>query len=218
MHNYIQEFKNSLTLEFCEMVIKLYENEPNTKDGVTLGGLNKNIKDTTDYILNVNTEKNENWLNIENILFNELNEKIQLYVKNVNVSYNYEYFKTNDIITDNGFLIQKYNKGKGKYVYHVDSSIDFLQFRSRIIAFIWYLNDVIDGGETEFWGNYKIKPEMGKLIFFPATWTFPHTGLIPNSSDKYIITGWFYEDKRADYLLSTANINITEDTTTKLTT
>jgi hypothetical protein len=58
---------------------------------------------------------------------------------------------------------------------------------------MWYLNDVEEGGETEFFGNYKIKPETGKFVLFPATWTYPHAALVPRSGDKYIITGWFYE-------------------------
>jgi hypothetical protein len=94
---------------------------------------------------------------------------------------------------DIAFMIQKYEKNVGKYTYHNDFHIDYISKSYRIITFLWYLNDVDEGGETEFWGNYKIKPEAGKLILFPATWTFPHTGKMPLSNDKYIITGWLYK-------------------------
>ena len=94
---------------------------------------------------------------------------------------------------DIAFMIQKYDKNVGKYTYHNDFHIDYILKSYRIITFLWYLNDVSEGGETEFWGNYKIKPEAGKLILFPATWTFPHTGKMPLSNDKYIITGWLYQ-------------------------
>ena len=63
----------------------------------------------------------------------------------------------------------------------------------RKLTFLWYINDVEEGGETEFFGNHKIKPEAGKLILFPASWTFPHCGKMPISDDKYIITGWLWE-------------------------
>ena len=56
----------------------------------------------------------------------------------------------------------------------------------------WYLNDVEDGGETEFCGDFTIRPEVGKLIFFPASWCYPHRGKMPISGDKYIITGWLH--------------------------
>ena len=64
--------------------------------------------------------------------------------------------------------------------------------QERHITFIWYLNDVNDGGETAFDGIYKIRPKSGKLVLFPASWTYPHCGKMPLSSDKYIITGWIY--------------------------
>lgn len=50
-----------------------------------------------------------------------------------------------------------------------------------------------EGGETEFWSKYRIKPEAGKLVLFPASWAFPHRAIVPLSSDKYIITGWLWE-------------------------
>jgi hypothetical protein len=61
------------------------------------------------------------------------------------------------------------------------------------LTYIWYLNDVNEGGETIIWDNHKIKPTTGKLLLFPATWTYPHSGLMPISNDKYIITGWIYQ-------------------------
>ena len=92
------------------------------------------------------------------------------------------------------FMIQKYKKNKGKYIYHDDFHCDSVKDRYRVITFIWYLNNIDEGGETEFWGDYKIKPKKGKLIFFPACWCFPHRGKTPISDDKYIITGWFYKE------------------------
>ena len=61
-----------------------------------------------------------------------------------------------------------------------------------LLTFLFYLNTLEEGGHTEFWGNYKIKPETGKLLLFPASWTFPHCGKTPISDNKYIITGWIY--------------------------
>jgi hypothetical protein len=89
-------------------------------------------------------------------------------------------------------MIQKYDKLDGKYIYHDDSFIDFNKNRYRVFTYLWYLNTVTEGGETVFWDSYKIKPEAGKLVLFPACWTFPHTGKMPISDNKYIITGWVY--------------------------
>jgi len=55
------------------------------------------------------------------------------------------------------------------------------------------LNDVDDGGETNF-KHYgiKIKPETGKTLIWPAEWTHAHTGEILKSGKKYMITGWMH--------------------------
>jgi hypothetical protein len=56
------------------------------------------------------------------------------------------------------------------------------------------LNDVYEGGETEFVDGTLIKPERGKLIIFPAYWNYHHQGRPPISNTKYIVTGWILVD------------------------
>ena len=43
-------------------------------------------------------------------------------------------------------------------------------------------------------GTYKIKPQRGKLVIFPASWTHPYENCIPISEDKYVICGWIYSN------------------------
>jgi Rps23 Pro-64 3,4-dihydroxylase Tpa1-like proline 4-hydroxylase len=88
-----------------------------------------------------------------------------------------------------GFTIKKYIKNIGKFTIHDDFNIQ-INNDYRIITYLWYLNDVFEGGETDFLDKIKIIPEKGKLIFFPSFWTHPHSALMPISNDKYIITGW----------------------------
>ena len=55
-----------------------------------------------------------------------------------------------------------------------------------------YLNDVEDGGETEFkLQNLKIKAEKGKTVIWPVDWTYTHRGIISPKQEKYIVTGWY---------------------------
>ena len=55
-----------------------------------------------------------------------------------------------------------------------------------------YLNDVTDGGETEFYHQQlKIKAERGKTLIWPVDWTYTHRGVVSNTQEKYIITGWY---------------------------
>ena len=53
-----------------------------------------------------------------------------------------------------------------------------------------YLNNVEDGGETNF-KHFKIniKPQQGKTLIWPAEWTHAHNGEVVKSGKKYIITG-----------------------------
>ena len=92
-------------------------------------------------------------------------------------------------------MAQRYIRNEGRYVYHNDFSVDIKNKKNRVITYLWYLNDVEEGGETDFPDlNLMIKPETGKLVLFPASWDFPHCGKMPISSNKYIVTGWLYQD------------------------
>ena len=101
----------------------------------------------------------------------------------------YKHMKEDIIYND--FHINKYEcKNEGKYDYHIDRYLTKGIDQERHITFIWYLNDVDEGGETEMRGNLRIKPESGKLLLFPSTWTYPHCSRKTISNDKYVIVGW----------------------------
>jgi hypothetical protein len=81
------------------------------------------------------------------------------------------------------FQVQRYKVGDF-FDWHVDS----LSGVNRIFAFIIYLNE--NDGCTEFLNGKKVKPEPGKIVFFPTTWTYPHRGQQIKEGTKYIITGF----------------------------
>jgi Rps23 Pro-64 3,4-dihydroxylase Tpa1-like proline 4-hydroxylase len=186
---------NSISKQLCDEIIHLYESQNTQYHGVTAGGLNKLVKDTMDF----NIPIEDPWTKIREFLGLELQRNLKMYMDQLN-SHNFEnenspvkfkFFEGMCCSTDH-FMIQRYIKQVGRYIYHNDSSIRYDEKRYRIITFLWYLNTVEEGGETELWGTHKIKPEAGKLILFPACWTMPHTGKMPISDNKYIITGWLY--------------------------
>lgn len=60
---------------------------------------------------------------------------------------------------------------------------------NRYMVFLWYLNDVSEGGETEFCDlGLRIGARQGRLLMFPPYWMFQHAGLPPLSNDKYMIS------------------------------
>ena len=60
---------------------------------------------------------------------------------------------------------------------------------NRYLVFLWYLNDVTDGGETEFPGlGVSVQPRTGRLLMFPPYWMYQHAGLPPRSGNKFIVS------------------------------
>jgi hypothetical protein len=87
--------------------------------------------------------------------------------------------------------IQKTSKCQGYHVFHWENGT--YTSTHRHLATMVYLNDVLDGGETEFlYQSRRIKPRAGRVVIFPVAWTHTHRGNPPLSGDKYIATGWLY--------------------------
>ena len=87
------------------------------------------------------------------------------------------------------FKVQKTKIGQGYHAWHCES--DSRSSSNRLLAWALYLNDVDEGGETEFiYQHMRIKPKQGTVVIWPAAYTHTHRGNPPISNDKYIITGW----------------------------
>jgi Rps23 Pro-64 3,4-dihydroxylase Tpa1-like proline 4-hydroxylase len=205
--NYFYINHNSISKELCKTIIDMFDSDNNKYEGVTFGGLNKNIKDTQDLVIPNTPNKTgfDKWSKINKFLEKELAKNTKEYVRILDdlVVKNHEKENTNSEYTTFGntlsnelFMVQRYTKQKGRYIYHNDFGSNWIEKKYRVITYLWYLNTVEEGGETEFWGTHTVKPETGKLLLFPASWTFPHRGKMPISHDKYIITGWLYVNEK----------------------
>jgi hypothetical protein len=87
----------------------------------------------------------------------------------------------------NVFKMGRYDVG-GLFNWHVDC----VSSANRICNYIIYLNE--NEACTEFLNGKKIKPEVGKIVFFPTTWTYAHRGQPVEKGHKYILTGFIYTD------------------------
>lgn len=190
--NYIYINNNSISNELCSDIIELFENQPSGKhEGHTLDGLNKEVKDTLDFLIPKTDKK---WIKIYKFLEKELARNLDKYFISLKNNSSDDYDFGGLKLYYDYYQVQKYTANKGKYIFHNDADIDLKKNKYRIITFIWYLNDVCEGGETCLNNNISIKPQTGKLLLFPATWTYPHCGKMPISNNKYIITGWIFTD------------------------
>ena len=183
--DFIYTQPKQLTQQFCERIIDLYETHPTCTEHRYAGHvgepshLNNKIKQSED----INISKFAEFADEDKTLVIALKKLIQNYldyIGSLNVGYAGQFELNYD---DSGFQLQKTTPG-GFYDWHHDD------MGHRKYTYIFYLNDIDHEGETEFANGLKIKPEQGKGLIFPATWTYAHRGIAPKDEIKYIATGW----------------------------
>jgi prolyl 4-hydroxylase len=168
--------------KICDDLIKFFnKNKKNQKSGEVAGGVIPEIKKSTDFSFNINLEDP-----IIRNYANALSKCVDKY-KEVYSTLD-EYVAPWNII--DRVNIQKYKKNEGYFAWHVERAT--IPLSKRLLVFMTYLNDVTDGGETEwFYQKIKIKPEKGLTIIWPVEWTHLHRGCVSKTQEKYIITGWY---------------------------
>ena len=168
---YIYINKKSLSEEISNEIIDLYNSD--TKKEF-------NNKLTFDIFDNSNICK---------LLLKEIEKNVKNYIKHLNKN-NIIYIANFNELKLEKMIIQKYDKSEIINKYKDELVDNNTSKEISQLIFLLYLNDVEEGGETEFLqGEYIVKPEVGKMVIFPSCWTFPHSGKIPISSDKYILIG-----------------------------
>lgn len=84
-------------------------------------------------------------------------------------------------------ILKRYKAGSDeKFQTHFDSINEVCD---RYLVFLWYLNDIKDGGQTWFPGlGMGVAPRAGRLVMFPPYWMYAHQGQASPSEDKYILS------------------------------
>lgn len=95
-------------------------------------------------------------------------------------------------MTIQSLQIQRYKPpGQGYHAWHYEQSN--LATMNRALFPVIYLNDVEEGGETEFfYWDAAVKPRVGRLLIAPGGFTHAHR-MKPSvlSNSKYILTTWY---------------------------
>lgn len=166
----IYTVSKSLSAKECKMILDMFENDENRGEA--------NVLSIT---------INPNWSEIDSMLFNKLKVAIEAYEQMLNDTLNTKLL-SNCVIKDTGYLIRKFPVNNGKYDWMNDST----PLQNRVLTYMWFINDVKEGGELSFKGGKPIKPKAGTLIIFPCTWNYFHSGADPISNDKFVISGHVY--------------------------
>lgn len=85
--------------------------------------------------------------------------------------------------------VNRYEPGD-RYLPHADAGPG----HPRVISAVAYLNDVDEGGETEFsLFDVSVQPKAGRLIIFPSNYAYRHAALPPVDGVKYSAAFWTRE-------------------------
>jgi hypothetical protein len=193
---FIQVYDKVLPDDFCDHLIKIHNNNPMfVSDGVT--GSQRDSKTNVPWKVSKDLCISDDKFPFKNecqVLHSITGSYIQKYLQKMHLMYGNVDLSEGIVSL---FQIQYNEKNKGRYWFHNDESVDNINGKliNRHLTYLYYLNDVQDGGETIFM-NCKVKPKKGRLLIFPSTWTYIHGGSIPISNDKYILTGWYYREMK----------------------
>lgn len=194
--DFILEIPNNLSNEMCETIMKRFDNDERARRGVTADfKADSQIKKSKDLMISAY----DDWKDVDEYLHKQLNAGITKYKEHIKKKVGGQTSWGKYHIEDTGYQMQKTGVGE-YYSWHSDE----LFGKQRLFTFLWYLNtfDITDeGGGTAFHpsigdGGKIIQPEQGKLILFPATWTYIHMGMpvITPDKNKYVCTGWIRSD------------------------
>ena len=179
--DYILHQRGVMCEEECNKFINFFEKNKDYHHKRLEGEGGKYVKDTEIFMEFSNRDV------FAHIVGNTLSLGIEEYKK----QYFFVDAGVNTWITDNVFKIQKYNPNEGYFALHCENA-GVPEFLKRILAWTIYLNDVKDGGYTEFpVQNRRIQPRRGDVVIFPAYFTHPHRGITSKTEPKYILTGWY---------------------------
>lgn len=176
--NYIRTYEGALSREFCERVVDYFESDPsrqqrngaNVRAGLAESSwLEMDLTQLTEF-------------NFRNMILNCLRHYKGVYEKHCRIRPGLP--EPGDLAP---LILKRYDPGgHDRFQPHFDAIGDVCD---RYLVFLWYLNDVRDGGETEFLDlDIRSRPTAGKLLMFPPYWMYRHTGRPPVSNPKYILS------------------------------
>ena len=189
MENFVLELDGLLSKEYCDEVIEYYHNMEKGGFVADRSTVQQNAKkhlidDSNTGFVGEYSVKLESTQRLSSIFLESFwKMAYPMYVNKYSVIQDADPHKIFTV------KLQKSTIGQGYHIWHFENSSR--QNSNRLLNFIFYLNDVEEGGETEFlYFPKRVKAQTGKLILFPCSFTHTHRGNPPISNEKYILTGW----------------------------
>ena len=189
--NFIGVFDKALSKEHCEELIKVYEDSVELNYAISRKDMGKEKIYQDNNLVFVGSKTYVK----DDIFFDAVQPPVQQFVNLAWTSYE-EYAKKYGVLTSlashrfyDSVKIQKTKPSEGYHVWHCEH--DNRKNGSRLLLVMVYLNDVEEGGETEFlYQSRRVKPKQGTMVICPSSFTHTHRGNPPLTGDKYMINGW----------------------------
>jgi hypothetical protein len=187
--DFIGIFHDVATKEECNKIIEHFNNVDDLNLTVSrkeFEKINSIFKDNKIYYM---VNENDSLLTCvnQNILkgfINNLSKVYEIYKKKYDVMNNLGMHKLNSDVK-----IQKTIPGEGYHVWHCENAT--VDSSRKVLLCMMYLNDIKEGGETEFlYQSLRIPPKAGTIVICPAYFTHTHRGNPPLKGIKYMINGW----------------------------
>lgn len=175
---FIFEFDKEIPEDLCDELILKFESLPESMliDSPVHGGrIDHAYKKATDFDMKVSPEWDK-YMKVFSQSLTGIFQKIRLG--------HVDSFTATRVMATT-FRMRRYSVDD-YYNWHVD--VGDKPTSMRMLAIIWYLNDVEEGGATEFrYQGVEVKPKRGKAVVFPPYWTHLHRGQRPTSEPKYMV-------------------------------
>ena len=201
--NFILEIPNAFTADWCNDMIKTFNEHPEMHKVGGFADVNGKLK--TDDLRKKDTEigfdpsyeKNEVWGDKVCFLIDEMAKYINVYIDKYSFPDNIFPDKSmnglagiSPLMIEADFNMQKFEPNEGFKQWHTETVSDRNSYRQ--IVWSIYLNTINEKGGTEFkFQNHRCAAEQGKLVMWPAGWTHFHKSEVAPKETKYIITGWY---------------------------
>ena len=186
INNFIGVYDNYITEEECNKAINLFEKQikfNNTFTRLDVEQINITQKQDRQYFAGPHN-LDIWWEELKSMMFN-FDMAFKHYIETTGAGAAYS-----DPLHFTGLKIQKTLPTEGYHVWHIEHQKGF-DNEPRAFVFSIYLNDVEDGGETEFLHfSKRCKPKAGRIVIWPAGFPYLHRGNPPLSGEKYILTSW----------------------------
>lgn len=175
--NFVSEHSNIYTKNQCNHLIDLYEAQ---------------IADNSIVGYNNERHRKDSWINLANAISDDALKKELYDGLNSCVAKYCEKYNVLQSMPLGSYILkmQKTEPSGGYHVWHHECAL--YDQTHRVLVWTIYLNDIKEGGETEFlYQGMRLKPKQGTVSIFPAHFTHTHRGNPPLKENKYILTGWY---------------------------